>query len=88
MGYNYTNEIYKGTSELHKRLVEAGIVSYKSKINWMNQWLYPLERKGKLMIPRHVNNPRIRLMTEDQIKGIIKAFSPGGKGYYPNKKFK
>ncbi len=80
----YVNSTYKGIPYLHQKLVEAGIVSYKSINNFRSKWLKPLEDKGKLILPRHPQNTRIRLVTEDQIKGIIEAFSPGGKGRYPD----
>lgn len=55
-------------------------------------WVYRQEQKGNLKLPRSTTNFKkaqgdrklgpVRLITDDQIKEIVQAFLPGGKGYW------
>ena len=84
--YNYTmnNQYYK-IGELHKALIEAGIPHSKS-------WIRRQELKGNLKLPRSTTDFKksqgsrklaaVRMLTDSQIKEIVQAFLPGGKGYW------
>ena len=67
-------------SELSRQLKEAGIPASKQTLNlWQKQ--------GKLTLRRFPHN-QWRFATEEDLKEIIRAFSPGGKGkwhYVKNK---
>lgn len=55
-------------------------------------WLYRQEEKGNLVMQRSTTNFKkaqgkrkigaVRILTDLDIKGIIKAFLPNGKGFY------
>lgn len=60
--------------ELLKHMEEAGLPhSYR--------WMLKMERLGKLVCPRTPSS-NWRQFNEHQMKGILKAFAPGGKGYW------
>ena len=46
------------------------------------EWLYYNEEKGKLKSPRLPHTRADRAYTVQQMEKIVKAFSPGGKGYW------
>lgn len=55
-------------------------------------WIYRQEKKGKLTFPRSTTNIKsmgtlnregaVRVLTRIQMEEIVKAFLPGGKGYW------
>ena len=55
-------------------------------------WIYRQEEKGNLIVERSTTDFKkaqgnrkqgaVRLFTQQQIDKIVKAFLPGGKGYY------
>ena len=55
-------------------------------------WVYRQEQKGNLKLPRSTTNFKkaqgtralgaVRMITDEQIKEIVKSFLPGGKGYW------
>lgn len=62
-------------STLLEAMKGAGLWSSKEQI-------LSLEKQGKLTLPRSPNVRKDRMVNESMIIGIMKAFSPGGKGYY------
>jgi hypothetical protein len=46
------------------------------------QWLYHNEERGKLVCPRRPHKRKDRAFTLVQMEEIVKAFSPGGPGYW------
>lgn len=58
---------------LEEALEETGLASHRSSII---RW----EKEGKLTCPRLPNNRGDRVFTEEQLKEIVEAFSPDGKG--------
>ena len=60
------------------------------------RWIYRQEQRGNLIVPKSTTNLKkargvrkrggVRLFTKRQIEGIIKAFLPGGTGYYDYRK--
>jgi len=65
-------------SELRKRMKEAGLPSSKPTLyRWENQGRLTLKR-----LPGWQGKKQQRIVTEKDIEGIIKAFSPGGSGEY------
>ena len=83
MQYEYT------IKDLVSALNKAGL-----KVSQM--WIYRQEAKGNLIIPRSTTNfkkPRgnrrqgaVRLLSLIHIQKIVKAFLPGGKGFYDYRK--
>ena len=63
-----------------------------------HMWVYRQEAKGNLIIPRSTTNFKkaqgirkagaVRMLTKDQIDGIVKAFLPNGSGFYDYRKQK
>lgn len=76
---------YKGVRYLHEKLKEAGIENFTGLNNFRYKWLYPLEKRGVLLCPRSAVNNRDRLFTEEQVNEIVKAFTPGGTGFWKYK---
>ena len=64
---------------LDKALTDAGIVSKSGAYIW----LLEMEKKGRIVSPRDPVTGQ-RLFTQTQIEEIIKAFLPGGTGYWPS----
>lgn len=72
-----------------EHLIEAFNKAGLSVSRW---WIYKQEAKGNLKLPRSTTNFKkalgtrkigfVRLVTKDQIDKIVKAFLPGGSGYY------
>lgn len=61
------------SSDLINALIEAGLPHSRRTL-----WLW--EKKGKLVSPKLPSGRRA--YTKQIIQKIIKAFSPGGKGFY------
>ena len=61
-----------------------------------HMWIYRQEQKGNLILPRSTTNFKkaqgrrtlgfLRIFTKTQIEAIVKAFLPGGNGYYNYRK--
>lgn len=76
---------YYTIGKLVEALKEAGIANSVF-------WIYYQEEKGNLVLPRSTTNFKkaqggrklgaVRMVNKKQIEAIIKAFSPGGKGYW------
>ena len=60
-------------NHLYKRQRALGLSSGK-------MWIFRQERSGRLIIRKDPKGWRV--VTEKDIEGILKAFSPGGRGYY------
>ena len=64
----------------------------KAGLNVTQWWVYEQEQKGNLKLPRSTTNFKkvagikkigaVRLVNQQQIKEIIKAFVPGGRGFW------
>ena len=65
-------------AELDKALAEAGLISFQRN---GYPWILRREKMGRLVCPRDPATG-IRIFTEKQIKEIVKAFSPTGKGVW------
>ena len=63
-------------SYLWTALDEAGVVAF----NYAARWIRRQEKKGKFVYPREPDSQR--KFTNEQIEDIVKAFSPGGSGYW------
>jgi hypothetical protein len=76
-------------SDLMRAFEKAGIPHDRS-------WYYRQEEKGNLVIPRSPTDYKkvmgirpigfVRQLTKKQIEDIVKAFSPGGSGFYDYRK--
>lgn len=64
------------STDLLKQLQERG-ASWCSRAH-----MHRLEEQGKLSLPRFNNSRRDRVVTQEMIDDIVKAFSPGGKGHW------
>lgn len=81
----YMSIKYYTISKLVEAFNEAGLTVSAS-------WLHRQERKGNLKFERSTTNFKkpvgnrplaaVRLIKEDQIPDIVKAFLPGGKGFW------
>ena len=80
------NQFYKYTiKDLVAAFSQAGLIVSRS-------WIYRQEEKGNLIIPSSTTDFKkaqgtrksgaTRLLTENSIKSILKAFLPGGTGFY------
>lgn len=49
---------------------------------YSREWLYYNEKKGRLISPRLPQGRKDRAYTIKQMEDIVKAFSPGGEGYW------
>lgn len=64
----------------------------KAGLNVTQWWVYEQEQKGNLKLPRSTTNFKkvagikkigaVRIINQEQIDKIVKAFLPGGPGYY------
>ncbi len=73
---NENARIYRW-QDLITAIANAGII----KASTGYHWAIALEKKGKLICPRDpVNN--YRKFTQAEIDSIVKAFSPGGEGFW------
>ena len=78
-------EEYHKIDALKEAFKEAGLSISKS-------WIRRQELKGVLKLPRSTTNFKkaqgdrkmsaVRLITDQQIKEIVQAFLPGGRGYW------
>jgi len=81
----FNSSKYKTLRDLHKRLLEEGIVGYTKINNFRQYWIYPREKSGSLVCPKDATRKRNRLFTKKQIDEIAKAFKPGGVGVWSYK---
>lgn len=75
-------------ADLKKKFEERGM-----KVS--SGWVYRQEKKGVLVLPRSTTNLKtmgtlnrqgsVRVMTRIQLEEIVKAFLPGGKGFWKPK---
>ena len=76
---------YYTIEELLKALNKAGLSVTRF-------WVYQQEEKGNLLLPRSTTNFKkalgtrklgaVRVVNRAQIEAIVKAFLPGGKGFW------
>lgn len=67
----------------------------KNGLKISRSWIYRQEQKGNLILNRSTTNFKkakgnrkigaVRLLSEIDLKEIIKAFLPNGRGYYKSK---
>jgi len=63
-------------SYLWTALDEAGVVAF----NYAARWIRRQEKKGTFVYQREPGSQR--KFNQEQIEEIVKAFSPGGAGYW------
>jgi len=70
-------------SYLVQKLIKAGVINART-LGGGKQTIYSWMRSGKLLL-KNVPQSKYYVVNDNEIKHIIKEFSPGGKGIWKAK---
>ena len=79
--YGIVDDKFYRLAMLHSVLTELGIINMQRE-SFTSVWFRRRIEKGSLIFPDKSNKTDRWLLTGKQIRSIVKAFVPGGKGHY------
>lgn len=79
--YGIVNNKFYRLTMLYKVLTDLGIINMQRK-SFTSVWFRRRIKKGSIILSEKHDNSAYWFISGEQIEGIVRAFIPGGKGYY------